>query len=572
MLGNNFRITSFQAALGTAQLRRLDAVVARRAALADRYDALLTRHPRRRAATAPAGTAPAPGTSTRSTVDPEPFGCDRDTVIDALRAEGIEATLHYPAVHLLSLYRARGGRPGMAPRAEDLCSRLVTLPLFPAMSEADQDDVVAALARSRPGQERARSRRDGARAAGSRLRRRGRPRPPGAHARPCRCAERRPAGVRGGSAGRGPAAAPRHRRAVTTRSSWRATPWPARSAAAEALAADVFVLDGYVFTVEVQQTAARPGPRWSSSTTSATPPPATWRSTPSPGGEGQPPPGADAFLGGAAYALLSSAFLAARAATSGPRPAVGAPSLVSTGATDLQRLITAGFVVDVLARDPDGRGAGGRSARSDGRRRLPARPPPARCWWRRRAWPRRWPGHRVRRRGGHVRRPGGLRRRPRCDHRRGRPTRRGRRPRWSTAGLRGRGRTRDPGRGVPAPARRPQPALRMADAGRALVDGAWRRARRRPGAPPGPNPGRLMRALVRRLRLHRQPPRCQPGQPRRRGVRLRRRCRGCRGARLHRCASNGGDPPRTRPPATSWWWRRPRRSTSRPGVGVAARR
>jgi perosamine synthetase len=146
MLGNNFRITSFQAALGTAQLRRLDAVVARRAALADRYDALLTDIPG-------VGLPPRrPGRASAwhlyaVTVDPEPFGCDRDTVIDALRAEGIEATLHYPAVHLLSLYRDRGGRPGMAPRAEHLCSRLVTLPLFPAMSEADQDDVVAALAR-----------------------------------------------------------------------------------------------------------------------------------------------------------------------------------------------------------------------------------------------------------------------------------------------------------------------------------------------------------------------------------------------------------------------------------------
>jgi perosamine synthetase len=146
MLGNNFRITSFQAALGTAQLRRLDAVVARRAALADRYDTVLSDIPG-------LGLPPCPRDRASAwhlyavSVDPELFGCDRDAVIDALRAEGIEATLHYPAVHLLSLYRGRGGRPGMAPRAEDLCSKLVTLPLFPAMTEADQDDVVAALAR-----------------------------------------------------------------------------------------------------------------------------------------------------------------------------------------------------------------------------------------------------------------------------------------------------------------------------------------------------------------------------------------------------------------------------------------
>jgi dTDP-4-amino-4,6-dideoxygalactose transaminase len=68
-------------------------------------------------------------------------------VIDALRAEGIEATLHYPAVHLLALYRERGGRPGTAPRAEQLCDRLVTLPIYPAMTASDQDDVVLALQR-----------------------------------------------------------------------------------------------------------------------------------------------------------------------------------------------------------------------------------------------------------------------------------------------------------------------------------------------------------------------------------------------------------------------------------------
>jgi len=145
-LGGNHRITAFQAALGASQLERLDHVVATRSEFADRYDALL-------ADIAGIGIPPRPP-GRRSAwhiyvveIDPQTFGCDRDSLIDALRAEGIEATLHYPAVHLLSLYRARGGRPGVAPRAEEMCERLVTLPLFPAMSERDQDDVVAGLRR-----------------------------------------------------------------------------------------------------------------------------------------------------------------------------------------------------------------------------------------------------------------------------------------------------------------------------------------------------------------------------------------------------------------------------------------
>jgi dTDP-4-amino-4,6-dideoxygalactose transaminase len=80
-------------------------------------------------------------------IDHGAFGCPRDVVIDALRAEGIEATLHYPAVHLLTLYRERGGVPGTTPRAEEACERLVTLPLYPTMTSADQDDVVVALHR-----------------------------------------------------------------------------------------------------------------------------------------------------------------------------------------------------------------------------------------------------------------------------------------------------------------------------------------------------------------------------------------------------------------------------------------
>lgn len=144
-LGSNHRISAFQAALGTSQLRRLDALVSRRSALAERYDVLLAPIPGLLLPPRPHGRLSAwhlyPIEVTGD------FGCDRDTVIDALRAEGIEATLHYPAVHLLALYRARGGGRGVAPQAEAACDRLVTLPLYPAMTETDQDDVARALER-----------------------------------------------------------------------------------------------------------------------------------------------------------------------------------------------------------------------------------------------------------------------------------------------------------------------------------------------------------------------------------------------------------------------------------------
>jgi perosamine synthetase len=146
MLGDNHRITALQAALGTSQLRRLNDVVAERSEIADRYDALLGDIPGIGLPPRPAGRHSAWHLYAIE-IDPDEFGCERDSLIDALRAEGIEATLHYPAVHLLSLYRERGGVPGTAPRAERLCDRLVTLPLYPAMTSSDQDDVVLALQR-----------------------------------------------------------------------------------------------------------------------------------------------------------------------------------------------------------------------------------------------------------------------------------------------------------------------------------------------------------------------------------------------------------------------------------------
>lgn len=145
-LGNNYRMTDFQAALGRSQLRHLDSRVARRQELALRYDRLLAGMP---------GIALPPRAAGRQSawhiysaeVRADQFGWSRDEVIDGLRAEGIQATLHYPAVHRLALYRDMGYEAGVAPVAEALCERLVTLPMFSGMMDSDQDDVVEALRR-----------------------------------------------------------------------------------------------------------------------------------------------------------------------------------------------------------------------------------------------------------------------------------------------------------------------------------------------------------------------------------------------------------------------------------------
>jgi perosamine synthetase len=74
-------------------------------------------------------------------------GIDRDAVIEQLGAQGVEAGLYVPAVHLQPYMRERYGfMQGLCPVAEDACSRTLALPFFPQLEAADQELVVEALA------------------------------------------------------------------------------------------------------------------------------------------------------------------------------------------------------------------------------------------------------------------------------------------------------------------------------------------------------------------------------------------------------------------------------------------
>lgn len=144
-LGFNYRLSDFAAALGTSQLQRLDASLARRRELARLY---------LRELAGVAGIRPqrvdAPDAHAWHLfpVIIDGLRIDRDGFVRALRAERIGANVHYTPVHLLSLYRQRlGCRPGMLPVTEAVCARIVTLPLFPAMSDEDARSVVDAVRR-----------------------------------------------------------------------------------------------------------------------------------------------------------------------------------------------------------------------------------------------------------------------------------------------------------------------------------------------------------------------------------------------------------------------------------------
>ncbi|HSJ06478.1 MAG TPA: UDP-4-amino-4,6-dideoxy-N-acetyl-beta-L-altrosamine transaminase [Longimicrobiales bacterium] len=144
-LGWNYRMSDLHAALGLSQLARLDALVDRRNELAARYGELLAGLPLRLHAV-PAGCRSAWHLYI-VVLEPAAAGAQR-RVIERLPARGIGVSLHYPPVHLQPYFRARGFGPGAFTEAERYGSSALTLPLYPAMTEADQDRVVEELARA----------------------------------------------------------------------------------------------------------------------------------------------------------------------------------------------------------------------------------------------------------------------------------------------------------------------------------------------------------------------------------------------------------------------------------------
>jgi len=142
-LGFNYRMTELQAALGVSQLNRLDDYVRRRHALARRYDTLL---------------APLPVVAPWQ--HPDGYSglhlyvirlrrgrvrANHRLVIDTLRGKGIGVNLHYIPLHTQPYYRAMGFEVGDFPEADAYYADAISLPMYPTMTERQQDEVVDAL-------------------------------------------------------------------------------------------------------------------------------------------------------------------------------------------------------------------------------------------------------------------------------------------------------------------------------------------------------------------------------------------------------------------------------------------
>lgn len=142
-LGYNYRMTELQAALGRSQLRRLPQMQAAREALAARYDQLLKDLPLR---------LPPRFADRQSAwhlyaveLDAQRSPITRAQLFAALREQGFGVQVHYIPIHTQPYYQALGFKPGDFPLAEAYYAHCISLPLFPAMTEADQDRVVATL-------------------------------------------------------------------------------------------------------------------------------------------------------------------------------------------------------------------------------------------------------------------------------------------------------------------------------------------------------------------------------------------------------------------------------------------
>lgn len=145
-LGFNYRMTDIQAALGSSQLTRLGEREARRDHLARRYDDALGKLPLHLP----------PRSNDRTSahhlyvveVDEARTSRTRAAVFEHIRGDGIAPNVHYIPIHLQPDYRRLGFAAGDYPDGERYYARAITIPLFPTMTEEQQDRVIGSLTRA----------------------------------------------------------------------------------------------------------------------------------------------------------------------------------------------------------------------------------------------------------------------------------------------------------------------------------------------------------------------------------------------------------------------------------------
>lgn len=141
--GYKYNMMDIQAAIGIHQLSELNGFIARRNELANRYQEALSDWKQ--------WTLPSPPSYPHlhswhlytPLINEDVAHMNRDEFMLAMKENNIGTGLHYRAVHLYPYYRqAHGFSLGDFPHAEDACERIVSLPLFPSMTDAEHDRVL----------------------------------------------------------------------------------------------------------------------------------------------------------------------------------------------------------------------------------------------------------------------------------------------------------------------------------------------------------------------------------------------------------------------------------------------
>jgi UDP-4-amino-4,6-dideoxy-N-acetyl-beta-L-altrosamine transaminase len=142
-LGNNYRMTDIQAALGTSQLKKLDGFTARRREIVSHYDEAFRDNPY--------FDIPVQRSYAKSShhLYPirlrDPYKENKRVIFSRLKEKGLGVQVHYIPVYLQPYYKGLGYKAGACPVAEDFYEREISIPLYQDMSDADTEQVAERL-------------------------------------------------------------------------------------------------------------------------------------------------------------------------------------------------------------------------------------------------------------------------------------------------------------------------------------------------------------------------------------------------------------------------------------------
>lgn len=143
-LGYNYRLTDFQAALLINQLGKIDRFIKRRKEIAKVYDEAFAEMPE----IIPHTKIPESDTSYHLYVlrlNLERVKCDRKQFFDALSAENVQPQVHYIPVYWLKYYQELGYKKGLCPNAEKVYDEILSIPIYPLLTDDDAQDVIKAV-------------------------------------------------------------------------------------------------------------------------------------------------------------------------------------------------------------------------------------------------------------------------------------------------------------------------------------------------------------------------------------------------------------------------------------------